>query len=138
MFVSVANAESQTADKLVASKRQADMTYRQLMEIMGSATAMIQQGIVLENPEMIRIGAVMISDHPAPRHKPWTIVAESDQPAFKEALVSFNTVLHDTASQIEAAAASRDWIAASRASHALANACIACHTAWKNRVTPTD
>lgn len=128
----------QTADELVASKRQADMSYRQLMEIMGSASAMIQEGILRENPEMTRMGAGMIADHPAPNHKPWAIVAESDQGAFKQTLLSFNPVLHTEADRIAAAAARRDWLAASQAAHALTQACITCHTAWKSRVKAAD
>jgi hypothetical protein len=133
-----AYAEGQTADQLVASKRQADMTYRQLMEIMGAASAMIQEGIVRQNPEMTRIGAGMIADHPAPNHKPWSIIAEVDQGAFKETLLSFDEVLHAEATRIEEAAASRDWLAASQAAHALTNACITCHAAWKGRVKTAD
>jgi hypothetical protein len=133
-----AYAESQTADQLVASKRQADMTYQQLMEIMGAASAMIQEGIVRQNPEMTRMGAAMIADHPAPNHKPWSIMPAVDQAAFKQTLLSFDEVLHTEATRIEDAAASRDWPAASRAAHALTNACVTCHSAWKGRVSGAD
>jgi hypothetical protein len=138
LAVSWACAEDQTADQLVASKLQADMTYRQLMEIMGAASAMIQEGIVRENPEMTRMGAGMIADHPAPNHKPWAIMAEADQGAFKQTLLSFDEMLHTEATRIEEAAAGRDWLAASEAAHALTNACVTCHAAWKARVKSAE
>ena len=34
-------AQEDAAEKMVASKQQADMTYRQLMEILGKASSMI-------------------------------------------------------------------------------------------------
>lgn len=45
----VATAHGQSAEQLVAGKEQADMTYRQLMEILGEATSIIQTGIIRQN-----------------------------------------------------------------------------------------
>lgn len=126
--------EHGAADQLVASKRQADMTYRQLMELMGSASALIQEGLVRENVEMVHAGTEMIADHPAPNHKPWTIMAASDQAACKQTLVSYDKVLHAESNRIAAAASARDWLTASKSAHDLTTACLTCHVMWKNKV----
>lgn len=108
LVASIAHAEGQTADQLVAAKRHADMTYRQLMEVMGTASAIIQDGLVRENAEMARMGADVIADHPAPNHKPWTIMAEPEQDTFKQALLSYDKVLDNGATRIAEAAAAGD------------------------------
>lgn len=110
------------------------MTYRQLMEIMGAASAMIQEGIVRQNPEMTTTGVGMILNHPAPRHKPWTIVAGPDQEEFKKTLLSYDQVLDAEATRVATGAAAGNWLEANQAAYALTNACISCHLAWKDRV----
>jgi hypothetical protein len=134
LFAPLACAEGQSADQLVASKRQADMTYRQLMEMMGASLAMIQEGIVRENAELTKTAADMILKHPAPNHKPWTIMAEAEQAGFKQSLLSYDKMLDAEATKIAAAAAAGEWLAASPSAHELTNACITCHLMWRQKV----
>ncbi|MBK1716783.1 hypothetical protein [Thiocystis violacea] len=136
LAVPLAQAEEGDADQLVASKRQADMTYRQLMEVMGASLAMIQEGIVRENAELTKTAADMILKHPAPNHKPWTIMTDADQAAFKQSLLSYDKVLDSEATRITEAAAAGDWLGASQSAYALTNACITCHVMWKNKAKP--
>jgi hypothetical protein len=138
LVVPLAQAEERTADQLVASKRQADMTYRQLMELMGASLAMIQEGIVRENAEMTKTAAEMSLEHPAPSHQPWRIMAEADQAAFKQSLLSYDKVLDSKATRIADAAAAGDWLGASQSAYELTNACITCHVMWKNKVVPAQ
>ena len=44
---------TRTAEQLVDSKKNAEMSYRELMNILGSGTTMVQQGILMENKQMI-------------------------------------------------------------------------------------
>lgn len=60
----------QNAEALVASKRPADTTYRDLMQILGRSLNWIQDGVLLQNKQLIREGSNVIVNHPAPRHKP--------------------------------------------------------------------
>lgn len=129
-------ANGQSAEALVDSKRKADMTYAELMALMGSAMSMIQQGILAQNKELVRTGADIIGHHPAPSHKPWTIVPEADRETFKETLLSYDKILHGDASRVEQAAGARDWLGAADAAHDLTRACVTCHLAWKARVQP--
>lgn len=122
-----------TAEQLVAAKNQADITYRQLMEVMGTASAMINDGLVRENPQLVNKGVDLIIDHPAPNHKPWLIVAPAEQPEFKKTLVAYDAILHSQAEQIAVEAGKRDWYAASHAASALMDTCISCHAAWKGK-----
>lgn len=133
-LVAVAShAEEKTAEELVASKEKADMTYRQLMEIMGGASIMIHEGIIRQNQQMVRTGANIILNHPAPKHKPWTIMEKPDQEGFKQSLLSFDQILDAHAARVAEEARKGNWIEASGAAHELTNSCIACHAAWKDK-----
>lgn len=134
LLFSLAHAEERTAEQFVASKQKADMTYRELMEIMGGASAMVHEGIIRENKQMVRGGAGMILNHPAPKHKPWTIMNESDQEGFKQALLSYDKVLDAHAGRVVGEAEKGNWLEASRAAHDLTNSCIECHSMWKAKV----
>ena len=138
LIAPLAQAEERTADQLVASKTQADMTYRQLMELMGASLTMIQEGIVRENAELTKTAAQMILKHAAPNHNPWTIMADDDQAAFKQSLLSYDKVLDIEATNVVEAAVAGDWFGASKSAQALTNACIACHAMWKNKVNSTN
>ncbi|EGV16191.1 hypothetical protein ThimaDRAFT_4568 [Thiocapsa marina 5811] len=60
------------------------------MELMGASLAMIQEGSVRENAELTKTAADRILKHPAPKHQPWTIIADADQAAFKQSLLSYD------------------------------------------------
>lgn len=126
-------ADERSAEQLVASKERADVSYRQLMEAMGSASALIHAGILRQNKLMVEQGAQMIADHPAPNHKPWTIVAEGDRAAFKQALLSHEPILHTNAERAAEAAARESWLEAAAAAEELTRACVGCHLAWKEK-----
>ncbi len=130
----VSQAEAQTVDQLLASKKKADMTYRQLMEIMGSASSMIHQGILRENKQMVKTGANIILNHPAPNHKPWSIMQKSDQKEFKKSLMSYNKVLDSNAERVAKEAGMGKWRDASKSAHELSISCAACHSSWRNKV----
>ncbi|RNA65639.1 hypothetical protein CR163_010710 [Prosthecochloris sp. ZM_2] len=125
------SAQEKTAEELVSSKRKADMSYRQLMEIMGTASGMIAEGIARENKEMVKAAADLILDHPAPNHKPWEIVAPEERAEFKKALPAYDRILDRGAGQIRQAAENSEWIKANKAAAELMNSCITCHAAWK-------
>jgi hypothetical protein len=118
---------------LVASKQKADMTYRQLMEILGEATSMIQMGIVRENKQMVKTGADMVLYHPAPKHKPWNIMEASDRAGFKQSLLTFDPILDEHAGRAAQAAARGNWTEVSRALADLDRSCIACHAMWRDK-----
>lgn len=104
------------------------------MELMGAASTMIQEGILRENQELTRTATEMILKHPAPNHRPWAIMAEADQAAFKQALLSYDPVLDREATRIAEAAADGDWSGASASAYVLTNACLRCHLLWKQKV----
>lgn len=133
-LVAVAShAKEKTAEQLVASKNQADMTYRQLMEIMGGASAMIHEGIIRENKQMVREGANIILNHPAPKHKPWTIMNKSDQEGFKQSLLSFDKILDTHSRRTAEEAEKENWLEASKSLNELNISCISCHSMWKHK-----
>lgn len=122
------------ADELVASKQTSDMTYEQMMQRMGEAYKMMQTGLINENKELIRIGAYMIQNHPAPKHKPWIIVKDKDVEDFKEALISYDKVLHESVSEIEVSLEKDDWVLINQKIYDLSNHCVSCHSVWKNNL----
>ena len=124
-------AQEDAAEKMVASKQQADMTYRQLMEILGKASSMIHEGIIRENQQMVKEGADIVLHHPAPNHKPWTIMQEEDQEGFQQSLLAFDKILDEHAIKAADAAAKADWLAANGALNDLNASCISCHSMWR-------
>jgi cytochrome c553 len=130
-------AAEKSAEQLVAGKEKADITYRQLMEVMGTASDMINGGIVRENPQMVKKGVYLIVSHPAPNHKPWLIVPPGDQEEFKKTLVAYDPILDAQADQIAVAAERRDWVAATGAASTLMGTCVSCHAGWKAKAVNT-
>lgn len=126
----------QDAEALVASKRSADMSYRELMQILGRALGWMQDGVILQNKQLMREGANAILNHPAPNHKPWTIMAAPDQEGFKQALPTYDKVLDASASEVVKAAEKGDWMGAMDATGRLQGACVSCHLQWKQKARP--
>lgn len=127
-------AQEGTAEGLVAGMERADMTYRELMEVMGGASGLMHEGILRQNPQMVKNGAHIILTHPAPSHDPWAIMAEEDQAGFKSSLVAFDKLLDQYAEATADAALQRDWAAASGGLQELNNSCVGCHAIWKDKV----
>lgn len=123
----------QNAEALVASKRPADMSYRDLMQILGRALNWIQDGILLQNKQLVREGGSVIVNHPAPRHKPWTIMETADQEAFKQALLTYDKLLDVKANAVVSAAEKSDWLEAAAALAELQTACVSCHSQWQHK-----
>ncbi len=126
-------AQQDSAEALVSSKPKADMNYRQLMEVLGEASSMMHMGIIRENQQMVRTGADIVLHHPAPNHKPWTIMQPGDQDGFKQSLLAFDKILDQFASRTAEAAAKGDWSKANEALTELNGACISCHAAWRGK-----
>jgi hypothetical protein len=124
------------AEQLVASKKKSDMTYRQMMQRMGAAYTMIQTGVINQNKALVRLGTSLIEHHPAPKEKPWTIVKPKDRSAFKQTLLSYDKLLHQSAAAIEADLqnGNSDWSAVNQKVFELSNHCISCHAVWKNNL----
>ncbi len=129
-----AGAQDGAAEKLVSSMKKADMSYRQLMEVMVKSSTMMHEGILRENKQMVEVGANFIFTHPAPNHKPWSIMQVEDQAGFKQSLVAFDKILDIHTENIVEAAKKEEWVEASKASHDLMNACISCHAMWRQKV----
>lgn len=127
-------AQDKAAEELVASMPKADMTYRELMETMGKSSATIHEGILRQNKQMVTYGVNYILTHPAPKHKPWSIMQKSDQQNFKSSLLAFDKILDTHAERVVKAADDNNWAMASEAAFDLQNACVSCHAMWKDKV----
>ncbi|PHS75391.1 MAG: hypothetical protein COB59_11625 [Rhodospirillaceae bacterium] len=133
-FAGTVSAQDKTAEELVSSMTKADMTYRELMETMGKSSSTIHEGILRQNKQMVEVGARFILTHPAPSHKPWTIMVKEDQADFKNSLLGFDGILDEHAKNIVEAAKQEDWLEASSSANELMDACISCHSMWKDKV----
>lgn len=121
------------AEELVATMRKAEMTYKELMTIMGRSIGMMQEGVLTQNRELVEQGANIIFTHPAPNHTPWAIMEPQDQEGFKQALVTYDKVLDLKTQSILKGSRSRDWFAASAGLSELQTACLSCHVQWKDK-----
>jgi ABC-type nickel/cobalt efflux system permease component RcnA/cytochrome c556 len=122
------------ADALVQSKKQSDMTYKQMMQQMGEAYLLMQKGLLMQDSKMVKQGASMIDNHPAPKEKPWSIVKKEDQASFKQTLIAYNDLLHEGAHAITQAITTKDWVEIQSSIHALSAHCVSCHSAWKDNL----
>ena len=123
---------SDNAEALVNSKQKSDMTYKELMQIMGRSSSMIHHGILMQNRQMVKDGAYEIAHHKAPNHKPWLIMEKFQYQAFKDTLVEFDNRLHQIADAIIKVVDEKDWTKTQKAFHELTLTCIACHNTWKS------
>lgn len=121
------------ADELVKSKTKADITYAQMMAQMGEAYKMIQSGILTQNKQLVEMGVYLIDAHPAPNHKPWSIMPKMNQDSFKKTLLSYDKLLHDSTSEILQALDEKDWIKVNEKAYQLSTHCISCHSVWQNK-----
>ena len=128
-----AETQPQSAEKLVASMRKADMTYKELMAIMGETISTMQKGVLTQNREMVEQAGQFIFNHPAPNHAPWDIMPDADQAGFKSALLAYDKVLDVNTQAIIDASNAREWIKASEALSTLQNTCVACHSQWQDK-----
>lgn len=128
----VAQAQ-QNADALVAGKRQADMSFRELMQILGRGLGWVQDGVLLQNKQLVREGVNVIVNHPAPRNKPWTIMDPANQDEFKQVLMTYDKTLDAKANAVASATEKSDWLGASASLAELQATCVSCHTLWKHK-----
>lgn len=131
LLASLSHAQEKDAEALVAGKEKADMTYRQLMEIMGEASSMMHKGVLRQNKQMVKEAADIILTHPAPNHKPWTIMAEEDQAGFKQTLLAYDKLLDTKTNQVVEDADQEAWMKASNSLNDLNAICISCHATWQ-------
>ncbi|WP_044417915.1 hypothetical protein [Halarcobacter anaerophilus] len=127
-------AQEKTADDLVKSMKKADITYAQLMQGMGMAKNNIDMGIISMNEFLVERGINLIRTHPAPKQKPWYIMAEEDREGFKSMLVYYDKKMDEDVEAIEKAVHKKDWMKALEASQELSNSCISCHMIYKDKV----
>ena len=58
---------------------------------------------------MVEQGVNYILYHPAPRHKPWTIMQKRDQAGFKQSLLAFDKLLDQQAQRVLETMNSNNW-----------------------------
>ena len=125
---------TRTAEQLVASKKFAEMSYKQLMNILGSGMAMVQQGILMENKQMIMEGAGLILNHAAPKENPWLIMNKQDQEGFKNSMLAYDLILDNYAKEIAEKVKEEDWLEVNKKTYELINSCVVCHSLWRHKV----
>jgi hypothetical protein len=124
----------QSAESLLAGKQTVEMTYRELMQILQRALGMMQDGVLLQNQQLVRQGAEIVLHHPAPRTAPWTIVSQDDQEGFKQALLTYDKVLDINTLAVRSASDKADWMDGAARLAELQTACVSCHVQWREKV----
>jgi len=123
---------TQTVNQIVKSKKASHMTYKQMMQQMGESYKMLQTGVLTQNRDLIALGADLIQNHPAPKTKPWLIMPEEEQEAFRESLIAYDKLLHQSAHEI-IKALDEDMYEVNNKVFEMSNHCISCHTLWQNK-----
>jgi cytochrome c biogenesis protein CcdA len=123
---------TQTVNQIVQRKHASHMTYKQMMQQMGESFKMVQTGLLTQNSDLIRLGADLIQHHPAPKTKPWLIMPEEEQEAFRESLIAYDKLLHQSAGMI-IDALDKDIYEVNNRIFEMSNHCISCHQLWQNK-----
>jgi len=122
------------ANELVKSKQKSNMTYKQMMIQMGEAYKIMQTGILTQNKDLIKTGALLIQNHPAPKSKPWLIVKENYKEDFKQSLLAYDKLLHDSINDILSTLKDDDFATINYKTYELSNHCVSCHSFWQEKV----
>ncbi len=121
-------------EQLIQSKKKSNMTYKQIMVQFGIAYAMVQEGVINQDKNIIKIGLDKIQNHPSSKEHPWKIVKTRDMEAFKESLLYYDNLLHKSATDIQKSLKTNDWTTINKNIFKLSNHCINCHLTWKNNL----
>ncbi len=106
---------------------------KEIMQGLRNNLAVIADGLLTDDFEKIAQGADAIADHPQiPPGQVQLVAAElgSEMPAFKQ----LDTLVHDLSLEISAAATAHDRDDALSAYQRVLEGCLACHSAYKERV----
>jgi hypothetical protein len=85
---------------LTISHAQEELTFRQVMQIVNSATLRILQGFLLNNDELVVRGAEEIARHPMPKGGPIQYIDPSKRAEFLRAMPTFERQVHGSAEEI--------------------------------------
>ena len=85
---------------LTISHAQEELTFRQVMQIVNSATLRILQGFLLNNDGLVVRGAEEIARHPMPKGGPIQYIDPSKRAEFLRAMPTFERQVHGSAEEI--------------------------------------
>ena len=110
-----------------------DVTLKTIMQGLRDDLVAIADGLLIDDFEQVARGAMRVAEHPKiPPAQVQLVVQElgPEMPAFKQ----MDTLVHDLALEINAAAAARDRAAAIAGYKKMLDGCLVCHAAYKERV----
>lgn len=117
-----------------AAAPQGALTLKEIMQGLRNDLIKITDGLLVDDLALIAEGARGIAQHPSiPADQVELVAAElaAEMPAFKQ----WDTQVHELSVELEAAAARNDRDAVYRSYRALSEGCLACHAAYKERVS---
>lgn len=107
---------------------------QQIMQDLSDNLIEISDGLLTHDLDLVVNGAKAIAEHPQIPPEQVKLVAKelgAEMPVFKQ----FDVRVHNLAVEIGAAAAAGDREAAVAGFHRLVDGCLACHNAYKDRVS---
>ena len=110
-----------------------DINLKSIMQDLQSDSALIVEGLMVGNFEIIDDAATRIADHPRiPPPQVALVAAElgSEMPNFKQ----LDTLVHDLALSISAAAREADTASITDNYKKMLEGCLACHASYRQRV----
>lgn len=111
-----------------------DIDLKKIMQDLQTDTALIVEGLLIENFETINDAATRVADHPRiPPTQVALVAAElgSEMPNFKR----LDTLVHDLALSISAAAQEADAASIAENYKRMLDGCLACHSSYRQRVS---
>ncbi len=118
-------------DAILARKRQADISFAQVMQVMHQGAGMIFDGILFENKETVTLGARQLAEHAAPAAGPAAAMAPEKRGEFRGVMPAYDKIFQAAAERVVASAARGQWSDAYAGYREITDACVACHAAWR-------
>ena len=114
-----------------AENGHADLTLIQVMHDLGSNLNRIQWGIMTNNRYMVEQGAAGIASHPMPKGglKPYI---KKNAGMIKDAVPVYDEMVHSTADQIKAGAATASMLDLQKMAATIGEGCVGCHEVFRN------
>lgn len=111
-----------------------DTDLKKIMQDLQSDSALVVEGLLIDDFDSVADAAARIADHPRiPPEQVALVAAElgAQMPTFKQ----LDTLVHDTALSISAAAQDGDSASIAANYKSMLDGCLACHAAFRQRVS---
>ncbi|BAI69138.1 hypothetical protein [Hydrogenobacter thermophilus] len=109
-----------------------ELTFRQVMQVVNSATLRMLEGFLMNNDELIIRGAQEIAHHPMPKGGPLAYIDPSKREEFAKAMPTFERQVHDSAEEVLRLIKEKRRDEAYEKFNYMVKGCMGCHSLFRD------